>query len=316
MPFLEFKSVDYAYTSGDDEYIQALYSVSLAIERGEFVALVGCNGSGKSTLARLANGLIVPDRGDVTVDGMTTADKKNLFDIRKKIGVVFQNPDNQMVTSIVEDDVAFGPENLGLPPEEIRARVDFALKCVGMSEYAKSGPFRLSGGQKQRVAIAGVLALKPELMVLDEATGMLDPDGRREVMSVVEKLNREENMAVLMITHFMEEAALADRIIILDRGHVVANGTKKLFETPDVFTRAGLDLPISVRLAEKLRARGLDVGYPLDIDSFVDSTVSAMSADDGKNGEERNFSEPKDGDGAPTEEVDASAQTDGSGGEK
>ena len=276
MPFLDVKAVDYAYTSGDDEHIQALYNVSLSIERGEFVALVGCNGSGKSTLARLCNGLILPDRGVVSVDGMSTADKKNLYEIRKRIGVVFQNPDNQMVTSIVEDDVAFGPENLGLDPKEIRERVDWALSCVGMSDYAKSGPFRLSGGQKQRVAIAGVLAIKPEMMILDEATGMLDPDGRREVMKVVEKLNREENMAVLMITHFMEEAALADRIIILDRGHVVADGTKKLFETPDVFTRAGLDLPISVRLAQKLSSRGLDVGCPLDIDSFVCSTLSAL----------------------------------------
>ncbi len=277
MPFLEFKSVDYAYASGDNEYIQALNAVSLSIERGEFVALVGCNGSGKSTLARLCNGLILPDRGFVTVDGRSTADKDALYDIRKKIGVVFQNPDNQMVTTIVEDDVAFGPENLGLPPDEIRARVDFALDCVGMREYAKSGPFRLSGGQRQRVAIAGVLAIKPELMVLDEATGMLDPEGRKEVMTVVEKLRREENMSVLMITHFMEEAALADRIIILDRGRVVADGTKKLFETPEVFTRAGLDLPLPVRLSMKLRERGIDVGCPLDIDSFTEAVKNKIS---------------------------------------
>ena len=290
MPFLDIKSVDYAYNSGDDEYIQALRSVSLSIERGEFVALVGCNGSGKSTLARLCNGLILPDRGYVTVDGMSTSDKKSLYDIRKRIGVVFQNPDNQMVTSIVEDDVAFGPENLGLPPDEIRARVDWALNCVDMSAYAKSGPLRLSGGQKQRVAIAGVLALKPQMMILDEATGMLDPDGRAEVMRVVEKLNREENMAVLMITHFMEEAARADRIIILDHGRVVADGDKKLFETPEVFTRAGLDLPISVRLAQKLRARGLDVGCPIDIDSFVLSALSALEVQRGevKSDEEKN----------------------------
>ncbi|MCH5351103.1 MAG: energy-coupling factor transporter ATPase [Clostridiales bacterium] len=282
MPFLDIKSVDYAYSSGDDEYIQALQSVSLSIERGEFVALVGCNGSGKSTLARLCNGLILPDRGFITVDGMSTSDKKSLYEIRKRIGVVFQNPDNQMVTSIVEDDVAFGPENLGLAPAEIRERVDWALNCVGMSEYAKSGPLRLSGGQKQRVAIAGVLALKPQMMILDEATGMLDPDGRAEVMNVVEKLNREENMAVLMITHFMEEAARADRIIILDRGHIVADGGRELFSTPEIFTDAGLDLPISVRLAQKLRARGLDLGAPLDIDSFVSSALSALDVDRGE----------------------------------
>ncbi len=275
MSFLEFKNVDYSYASGDSDYIQALYSVSLSIERGEFVALVGCNGSGKSTLARLANGLLLPDRGFVTVDGKSTADKAELFDIRKKIGVVFQNPDNQMVTSIVEDDVAFGPENLGLEPSEIRERVDWALDSVGMREYATSGPFRLSGGQKQRVAIAGVLAIKPELMILDEATGMLDPDGRREVMDVVTKLNRENNMAVVMITHFMEEAALADRMIILDRGHVVADGGKELFASPEVFTRAGLDLPIAVRVAQKLKRRGIDVGCPIDIDELVESVLAA-----------------------------------------
>ena len=274
MPLLEFKNVDYAYPSGDNEFIQALFSASLSVERGEFVALVGCNGSGKSTLARLSNGLILPDRGDVLVDGMSTSEKSNLFDIRKKIGVVFQNPDNQMVTTVVEDDIAFGPENLGLPPKEIRERVDWALSCVGMSEYAKSGPFRLSGGQKQRIAIAGVLAIKPELMILDEATGMLDPDGRREVMNVVKRLNREEGRAVIMITHFMEEAAEADRIIILNHGRKVADGGKELFKTPEVFTDAGLDLPLPVRLSTSLRARGVEVGTPLDMDELV-AAVSA-----------------------------------------
>ncbi len=285
MPFLEFKNVGYSYPSGDDDYIRALSDVGVKIERGEFVALVGCNGSGKSTLARLANGLLLPDEGDVLVDGKSTSDKNELYEIRKKIGVVFQNPDNQMVTTIVEDDVAFGPENLGLPADEIRERVDFALKSVGMSEYAHSEPFRLSGGQKQRIAIAGVLAIKPELMILDEATGMLDPDGRREVLDVVTKLHEDEGMGVLMITHFMEEAALADRIIILDKGRVVADGGKELFETPEVFTGAGLDLPISVRVAGKLRSRGLDIGCPLDVQSFVDFTVKALGLDGAKEGD-------------------------------
>ena len=212
----------------------------------------------------------------MTVDGLSTADKSALFDIRKKIGVVFQNPDNQMVTTIVEDDVAFGPENLGLPPKEIRERVDWALDSVCMLEYAKSGPFRLSGGQKQRVAIAGVLAIKPELMILDEATGMLDPDGRREVLDVVRQLNRKENMAVVMITHFMEEAALADRIIILDKGHVSCDGGKELFNTPEVFTHAGLDLPLYVRAAQKLKARGMDIGCPLSADEFTAAVVKAV----------------------------------------
>lgn len=276
MPFLEFKNVEYAYVGGDDEVVQALKSVSFSVERGEFVALVGCNGSGKSTLARLCNGLIVPDEGEVSVDGKTTANKSALFDIRKKIGVVFQNPDNQMVTTIVEDDVAFGPENLGLPPDEIRARVDWALKSVGMSEYAKSGPFRLSGGQKQRVAIAGVLAIKPELMILDEATGMLDPSGRREVLDVVKKLNRDEGMAVIMITHFMEEAAAADRIIVLDKGCIAADGGKELFTTPDVFTHAGLDLPLYVRVARRLNDIGMQVGCPLTVDEFTHAVATAI----------------------------------------
>ncbi|MCH5164873.1 MAG: energy-coupling factor transporter ATPase [Clostridiales bacterium] len=281
MPFLEFSNVDYSYPSGDNDYIQALRAVSLSVERGEFVALVGCNGSGKSTFARLANGLLLPDGGAVTVDGMNTADKSKLYDIRKKIGVVFQNPDNQMVTTIVEDDVAFGPENLGLPPNEIRERVDWALDCVGMREYATSGPFRLSGGQKQRVAIAGVLAIKPELMILDEATGMLDPDGRKEVLNVVKKLNREENMAVVMITHFMEEAAEADRIIILERGAVVANGGKELFQSPEIFTHAGLDLPVYVRVAQKLKAGGIDIGCPLSVDEFVAAAKGALGKKEG-----------------------------------
>lgn len=285
MSFLRFTNVDYSYPSGDNEYIKALTSVDFSIERGEFVALVGCNGSGKSTLARLCNGLLVPDGGTVTVDGMDTSDKSKLFEIRKKIGVVFQNPDNQMVTTIVEDDVAFGPENIGLPPKEIRERVDWALKSVGMSEYATSGPFRLSGGQKQRVAIAGVLAIKPELMVLDEATGMLDPDGRREVLDVVKKLNRDEGMAVIMITHFMEEAALADRIIIMDRGRVAGDGGRELFKTPEVFTHAGLDLPVYVRVAQRLKESGMDIGCPLSVDEFAASAAAFVKSNgNGKGG--------------------------------
>ena len=269
MPFLEFKDVEYSYVSGEDELIKALNKVSFTVERGEFIALVGCNGSGKSTLARLTNGLITPDSGQVLVDGAATSDKSALFDIRKKIGIVFQNPDNQMVTTRVEDDVAFGPENLGLPQDQIRARVDWALKSVGMSEHATSGPFRLSGGQKQRVAIAGVLAIKPELMILDEATGMLDPMGRREVLDVVKKLNRDENMAVIMITHFMEEAAAADRIIVLDGGEKAADGGKELFDTPEVFEHAGLDLPLYVRLSRRLKGIGADIGCPLSADEFA-----------------------------------------------
>ncbi|MBD5132635.1 MAG: energy-coupling factor transporter ATPase [Clostridiales bacterium] len=282
MPLLQFKNVDYSYPSGDNDYIQALNAIDLSIERGEFVALVGCNGSGKSTLARLSNGLILPDRGDVTVDGLSTADKANLYDIRRKIGVVFQNPDNQMVTTIVEDDVAFGPENLGVPPAEIKERVDWALDCVGMREHAKSGPFRLSGGQKQRVAIAGVLAIKPELMILDEATGMLDPEGRREVLEVVKRLNKQENVAVVMITHFMEEAAAADRIVILEHGKLIRDGGRELFATPEVFTGAGLDLPVYVRVAQRLKDKGLDIGCPLSPDEFSVAVATALKAKGGE----------------------------------
>lgn len=265
---------------GESEYIRALSGVSLEIERGELVALVGCNGSGKSTLARLSNGLILPDAGEVVVDGMKTSDKTKLYDIRKKLGVVFQNPDNQTVATIVEEDVAFGPENVGLSPKEIRSRVDEALAAVGMTEYARSNPARLSGGQKQRVAIAGVLALKPELMILDEATGMLDPNGRKEVLDVVKKLNRETDMSVVMITHFMEEAAACDRIIILDNGSVVANGGRELFATPEVFTDAGLDVPITVRIASRLKKSGVDIGAPLTPDEFA-AAVSAYKAKGG-----------------------------------
>lgn len=279
MPFLHFENVDYSYPSGEGDYIRALIGVDLEVERGEFVALVGCNGSGKSTFARLSDGLLLPDGGKVTVDGMSTADKGSLYDIRRKIGVVFQNPDNQNVTTIVEDDVAFGPENLGLPPAEIRERVDWALNAVGMSEYAGSNPARLSGGQKQRVAIAGVLALKPELMILDEATGMLDPEGRAEVMKVVTQLNRDEGMAVIMITHFMEEAAQADRIVILKNGRVTADG-RELFSQPHAFTDAGLELPLTVRLGVKLKAAGLDLGLPLDADAFVAAAVKALGGDE------------------------------------
>lgn len=276
MPFLEFKNVDYSYPSGDDGYIRALKSVSFSVERGEFVALVGCNGSGKSTLAKLCNGLILPDEGTVTVDGMDTSDKNKLYDIRKKIGVVFQNPDNQMVATIVEDDVAFGPENLGLPPDEIRARVDEALASVGMSEYAGSGPLRLSGGQKQRVAIAGILALRPELMILDEATGMLDPAGRKEVLDVVTKLNREAGMAVVMVTHFMEEAAVADRIIILDGGEIAADGGREMFSDSELFKRVGLELPIYVRVAQSLKSGGMDVGIPMSTVELVSAVAKAV----------------------------------------
>ncbi len=264
---IDVKNVKYTYNEGAEDEKKALRGVSFSVEEGEFVSLVGHNGSGKSTIAKLLNGLLLPDVGPdggrVLIDGMDTADKKKLFDIRKTLGVVFQNPDNQMVASIIEDDVAFGPENLGLPSKEIRERVDWALECVGMREHAHGTPFRLSGGQKQRIAIAGVLAVKPRVMVLDESTAMLDPVGRAEVLDVIMKLNREQKMTVVMITHFMEEAALGDRIIVLKDGLVAGEGGKEIFRDRDLIHSAGLELPLAARIAAALRGRGFDL--PPDI---------------------------------------------------
>ena len=257
MPIIEFDNVAFTYNAGMEGEVKAVSGVSFSIEEGEFVALVGHNGSGKSTVARLMNGLLLPDSGAVRIDGMSTADKKSLFDIRRTVGVEFQNPDNQMIATIIEDDVAFGPENLGLPPAEIRARVDWALDAVGMSDHKRGTPFRLSGGQKQRVAIAGVLAIRPRVMVLDEATAMLDPKGRDEVMRVVTALNREHKMTVVMITHFMEEAAAADRIIVMKDGGILLNGGREVFGRTAEIRAAGLELPLPSRIADKLRRDGV-----------------------------------------------------------
>ncbi len=259
MNLVEFQNVSFAYNKGYASETQALDGVSFSVGEGEFVALVGHNGSGKSTVARLMNGLLEPTDGNVVIDGMETTDRQKLFDIRKTVGVVFQNPDNQMVASIIEDDVAFGPENIGLDPTEIRERVDWALECVGMSEHKKGPPFRLRGGQKQRLAIAGILALNPRVIVLDESTAMLDPVGREEIMNVVEKLNKEEKITVVMITHFMEEALRADRMIVLSGGKVLMDGGRELFERADELTAAGLDLPVAGDVAERLRKDGVDL---------------------------------------------------------
>ncbi len=259
MSLIEISNVKYFYNENTEGEVAAINGVSLNIEEGEFVALVGHNGSGKSTIAKLLNGLILPKTGSVSVDGRLTSDKKSLYDIRKTLGVVFQNPDNQMVATIIEDDIAFGPENVGLPPAEIRERVDWALKSVGMYDYREGTPFRLSGGQKQRVAIAGVLALKPRIMVLDESTSMLDPVGRNEVMRVVEALNKKEKMTVIMITHFMEEALLADRIVVLDKGKILLEGGKEIFDRRELIEAAGLDIPVVMKVRDKLAQRGIVV---------------------------------------------------------
>ena len=254
MPYLSLENVSYSY----DKVHKAVSDVTFTAEKGEYIAVIGHNGSGKSTLTKLMNALLVPENGTVTVDGFSSSDKKALFEIRKRVGVVFQNPDNQLVASIVEDDVAFGPENLGVPREEIAKRIDFALSFVGMEKFRKRTPSRLSGGQKQRVAIAGVLALLPEVLVLDESTAMLDPQGRKEVLEVVKKLNKEKGVTVINITHYMDEVVDADRVVVMDKGRIVMEGTpKEIFARRDDLNLIGLETPISVRIKDKLNKLGI-----------------------------------------------------------
>ena len=249
------KDLSFRYRAKGD-YV--LNNLNLAVEEGEFVAVIGHNGSGKSTLAKLMNGLLQPTQGEVCVGDYRTGDKQCLFEIRKRVGVVFQNPDNQLVASIVEDDVAFGAENIGLPREEIGERIEFALSAVGMEEYRHSTPARMSGGQKQRIAIAGVLAVRPEVLVLDESTAMLDPRGRREVMEVVERLNRENGMSVVLITHYMDEVAKADRVIVLSDGRIAMTGSpREVFSRGEELKTYGLSLPVPAQIAQKLRQKGV-----------------------------------------------------------
>ena len=260
MNAIELKDVHYAYPGSEESGQEAVKGVTLSIEEGSFVALVGHNGSGKSTLARLLNGLYVPTSGDVVVYGVNTKDEKRIYDVRSRVGMVFQNPDNQMIATNVADDIAFGPENLGVEREEIIRRVDQALEQVGMSEYRDGTPFKLSGGQKQRLAIAGVLAIKPRVMVLDEATAMLDPKGRDEVMSVTRKLNREEGMTVVHITHYMDEALGADRLIVMNDGLVVADGKpSEVFKQYGLLRQIKLGVPYVTNVAVALHAAGLDI---------------------------------------------------------
>jgi energy-coupling factor transport system ATP-binding protein len=263
---LEFQNVSFRYegSSEKEQLPLAVRDVSFSVKKGDFVAILGHNGSGKSTLAKLSNSILLPESGKVLVNGMDTADESLSYDIRRTVGVVFQNPDNQIVASVVEEDVAFGPENLGVPPEEIRKRVDNALKAVGMYEYRKHEPHKLSGGQKQRVAIAGMIAMLPECIVLDEPTAMLDPRGRKEVMDTILKLNREMGMTVVFITHFMEEAVRASRVIVMDNAEILMDGTpREVFRQADRVKAAGLDVPKPAELARALQKRG--VPMPDDI---------------------------------------------------
>ena len=259
---IQINNIEYSYSSEETEGAavrKAIDGVTLDIEKGSFVAILGSNGSGKSTLAKHLNALLLPTAGTVTVCGMDTADPANTWEIRRRCGMVFQNPDNQLVSSVVEDDVAFGPENLGVDPIEIRRRVDYALKAVGMYEHRKKGPHLLSGGQKQRIAIAGVIAMMPECIVFDEPTAMLDPSGRREILSIIKELH-SQGKTVVLITHFMEEAAQADRTIVMDKGRVAFDGTPaQLFALGSKLGEMHLELPFAAELSEELRKLGIDV---------------------------------------------------------
>ncbi len=262
MNIIEFKNVDFSYFVDEEtqDYsktqkreVEVLKNFNLNIEEGSFVAVLGHNGSGKSTIAKLTNGILVPNSGEVSVNGIPVKEDESIFDVRRNVGMVFQNPDNQIVSSIVEEDVAFGVENLGHPPEECRRRVDEALKTVGMSDFAEKSPSRLSGGQKQRVAIAGIIAMKPKCIVLDEPTAMLDPSGRKEVMKTILKLNREEGITILLITHYMDEAVQADRVVVVEKGGIKLDGTpREIFSNPDEISALHIDAPQSTMLIDKL----------------------------------------------------------------
>ena len=280
MQFIDVKDAVFGYEADEEgkERKIVLKKLSLSINKGEFVALLGHNGSGKSTLAKMFNGILQPDEGNVTVCGMDTLDEDKLLDIRKKVGLVLQNPDNQLVASIVEEDVAFGPENLGIEPKEIRKRVDDALKAVDMYEYRGHAPHKLSGGQKQRVAIAGIIAMQPDCIVLDEPTAMLDPQGRKEVMDTIVKLNKEKNITIILITHYMDEAALADRLVVLDGGKILTDGTpKEVFSNVELLKKHSLDVPQSTELAHKLSSSGFKIGdTPLDVEECVEAIDKAL----------------------------------------
>lgn len=261
MNAVNIENLTFAYPAREGETARnVLCGLSLKIEKGEFVSLIGSNGSGKSTLSRLINGLLQPTSGSVGVFGCPTSDKNLLFDIRKRVGTVFQNPDNQQVASIVEDDIAFGPENIGMPREKTRERIDYVLKVTDMENFRETEVARLSGGQKQRVAIAGALAIDPEILILDEATSMLDPKGRAEVMSVVRDLNKNEGLTVINITHYMDEAVGSDKILVLHGGKIAVEGTpEEIFVKKAAIKEAGLELPRAASLAEKLSAVGVNL---------------------------------------------------------
>ena len=277
VPFIKVSNVSYSYSDSDTQIQeQVLKDISFEINEGEFVAILGHNGSGKSTLAKLLNMILIPDSGQIFINGKDICDDEmtddDILELRKSIGMVFQNPDNQIVATVVEDDVAFGPENLGVPSDQIRARVDAALADVGMSEFARHEPHRLSGGQKQRVAIAGIIAMLPKCIIFDESTAMLDPMGRKEVMNSIIRLNKEKGITVIAITHYMEEATMADRIMVMDDGAIIMDGTpSQVFDKEELLRECGLNVPQCTELIHRLRDEGFCVdGECVTIDQCAD----------------------------------------------
>ncbi len=266
MSFIELKNLRFTYKTEDIDAQEVIHGIDLNVEKGEFVALLGHNGCGKSTLAKIFNGMYQPSSGTVLIDGIDASKEENQIAVRKTVGLVQQNPDNQLVAAIVEEDVAFGPENLGVPPLEIRKRVDNALKTVNMYEYREHAPHKLSGGQKQRIAIAGILAMETSCIVLDEPTAMLDPQGRMEVMETIKKLNKEKGITVIFITHYMDEAVQADRVIVMDSGNIITQGEpREVFSQVELLKKHRLNVPQATELAVKLKEKGIDLGgFPMN----------------------------------------------------